>query len=78
MVPTLFLYLESKNCAVGGVSEPSSPACAKLAEANFAVVANIVLSAIFFLLFNFTFGELKLEDYLCISEKVQSIDVILR
>lgn len=76
--PALFLYLEAKNCKTEGVEAPLNPACAELAEANFAVLANIVLGAVFFSLFNFTFQELKLEDYLQVSEKIQSIDVVLR
>ena len=57
--PVLFLFLDGKNCGVGGVEENISSACARLASTNFAVLANIVLGCIFYLLFNFTFTELK-------------------
>ncbi|GMH61517.1 hypothetical protein TL16_g03275 [Triparma laevis f. inornata] len=50
----------------------------RLSEANFAVVTNIILGVTFFVLFNFTFKELKLEDFLRVSEKIQCLDVICR
>ena len=80
--PALFLYLESKNCKVGGVNIEKdggfSRECARLAEANFVVLTNIVLGATFFVFFNFTFQDLKLEDFLRCSHKVQPVDIILR
>ncbi|GMH73512.1 hypothetical protein TrST_g4726 [Triparma strigata] len=74
--PSLFLWLEAANCSPWGSA--SSAECTRLSQANFAVVSNIILGWSFFVLFNFTFKELKLEDFLRVSEKIQGFDVICR
>ena len=66
--PSLFLWLEAENCSPWGSA--SSAECTRLSQANFAVVSNIILGWSFFVLFNFTFKELKLEDFLRVSEKI--------
>ncbi|GMH99604.1 hypothetical protein TrLO_g5911 [Triparma laevis f. longispina] len=71
-----FLYLEAQNCSKWG--SPSSVECTLLAEANFAVVGNIVMGAVFYAFFNFSFKKLKLEDFLRVSENIQGCDDICR
>ncbi|GMH53240.1 hypothetical protein TL16_g01407 [Triparma laevis f. inornata] len=45
---------------------------------NFAVVVNIVMGVTFFSLFNFSFPDLELEDFLKVSDKIQNFDVVFR
>ncbi|GMH85055.1 hypothetical protein TrVE_jg14199 [Triparma verrucosa] len=74
--PSVFLYFEARYC--GNFAGVSSPSCSMLAQANFAVVVNIVMGVTFFALFNFSSPNLKLVDFLRVSDKIQNFDVIFR
>ncbi|GMH53362.1 hypothetical protein TrLO_g163 [Triparma laevis f. longispina] len=74
--PSFFLLFEARYC--GSLVGASSPSCSMLAQGNFAVVVNIVMGVTFFSLFNFSFPDLELEDFLKVSDKIQNFDVVFR
>ena len=78
LAPTLFLYLGSLGCSKLDISQKDTYTCTALAQVNFAVVCNISIGAAFFVLFNFTFQNVKFVDIMTVSEKIKSIDLILR